>query len=164
MRFLTLAAFAAFALTVTSTSTWAAKGEKKNAKGEHEVEGTIVSVQAGNNGQGTIVLHVHHKKGEQGQKGKGAAGAQAGNNAAAAQAGNGAAGKGAGAQGGKGGGKGHTITIDGNTKIEVGKGQQGTFSQLKAGEHVTVHLKGKEAEKVVIHSGRGKGKGQKKAA
>jgi hypothetical protein len=138
MRFaiLTLVAGALGLLCVTPPA-WAEKGVKKNTTGEHTVNGVIVSVEHDKKGgHGSFVVKSH-----QGKK-KNAA------QAAAGQAGQ--------------GGKEHKVHVGKNTKFESGSGAKEhmvDFSHLKAGEHVTVHLKGDNAEKVVIHH---RAKGQKK--
>jgi hypothetical protein len=130
---LTLVATALGLVCVTPPAQ-AEKGVKKNTAGEHTIHGVIVSVERDKKGgHGSFVVQSHPGKKK---------------NAALAAAGQ--------------GGKEHKVHYGRNTLFEAGTGAREhlvDFSHLKAGEHVTVRLKGEDAEKVVIHHA---AKGQKK--
>jgi hypothetical protein len=130
---LTVGAIVVGLLAAGASPVFAAKGVKKN--GEQKVHGVVVSVHhhdakagsanSGHEGEITIKVHSHKKKGQAAAKG-----------------------------GKKAGSKTERFTVGKETKFEVSSGKQhhaGSFADVKPGEHVTIEHKGHHAEKVTIH-------------
>jgi hypothetical protein len=130
---LTVGAVVVGLLAAGASPALAAKGVKKN--GEQKVHGVVVSVHhhdakagganSGNEGEITIKVHSHKKKGQAAAKG-----------------------------GKKAGSKTERFTVGKETRFEVTNGKQhhaATFADVKPGEHVVIEHKGHHAEKVTIH-------------
>jgi hypothetical protein len=135
MRTILTSAALAFGLLVAGVApAFAAKGVKKNQSASQTVHGVVVNVShhnakagsagAGHEGEITIKVHSHKKKGQAASTGK------------------------------KAKSKTEKFTVGKETTFEVVQGKQhhpASFAAVKPGEHVAITHKGHHAEKVTIH-------------